>query len=89
MGIKERERRVKVFFYGLFMDEELVVWSFVEHQLSMGGTSYWSPVLYPRREMNDATVAFLLGQSTAFNELQQAISDAFEPPVGGKLFRKP
>ena len=24
MGIKERERRVEVFFYGLFMDEELV-----------------------------------------------------------------
>jgi hypothetical protein len=23
MGIKERERRVEVFFYGLFMDEEL------------------------------------------------------------------
>jgi len=24
MGIKERERRVEVFFYGLFMDEELL-----------------------------------------------------------------
>ena len=24
MGIKERERRVEVFFYGLFMDQELL-----------------------------------------------------------------
>jgi hypothetical protein len=24
MGIKERERRVEAFFYGLFMDEELL-----------------------------------------------------------------
>ncbi len=24
MGIKERERRVEIFFYGLFMDEELL-----------------------------------------------------------------
>jgi hypothetical protein len=24
MGIKERERRVEVFFYGLFVDEELL-----------------------------------------------------------------
>jgi hypothetical protein len=24
LGIKERERRVEVFFYGLFMDEELL-----------------------------------------------------------------
>ncbi len=24
MGIKERERRVEVFFYGLFMDEEIL-----------------------------------------------------------------
>ena len=57
------------------------VWSFVQHQLSLGGTSYWSPVLYPRLEMNDAAMLFVFGQSTAFNELWQAVSDAFEPPV--------
>src|SRR5260370_3343329 len=57
------------------------VWSFVQDQLSQGGTSYWSLVLYPRREMNDAAMLFVFGQSTAFNELWQAISDAFEPSV--------
>jgi hypothetical protein len=57
------------------------VWSFVQHQLSQGGTSYWSPVLHPRLEMNDAAMLFVFGQSTAFNELWQAISDAFEPSV--------
>jgi hypothetical protein len=31
--------------------------------------------------MNDAAMLFVFGQSTAFNELWQAVSDAFEPPV--------
>jgi hypothetical protein len=57
------------------------VWSFVQDQLSQGGTGYWSPVLYPRREMNDAAMLFVFGQSTAFNELWQAVTDAFEPSV--------
>jgi hypothetical protein len=55
--------------------------SFVQHQLSAGGTSYWDPIRFPRLELNDAAMLFLMGQSTAFNELRQAISDAFEPPV--------
>jgi hypothetical protein len=62
------------------------VWSFVQHQLSMGGTSYWSPVLYPRLEMNDAAMLFVFGQSTTFNELWQAVSDAFEHPVVDSFF---
>jgi len=57
------------------------VWSFVQHQLSLGGTSYWSPVLHPQLEMNDAAMLFVFGQSTAFNELWQAVSDTFDPPV--------
>lgn len=57
------------------------VWTVIQHQLSLGGTSYWSPVLYPRREVNDAAMLFALGQSTALNELWQTISDAFEPSV--------
>jgi hypothetical protein len=57
------------------------VWSFVQHQLSLGGTSYWSPVLRPQLEMNDAAMLFVFGQSTAFNELWQAVSDTFDPPV--------
>jgi len=55
--------------------------SFVQHQLSAGGTGYWDPIRFPRLEMNDAAMLFLMGQSTAFNELRQAISDAFEAPV--------
>ena len=57
------------------------VWSFVQHQLSQGGISYWNPVLHPRLEMNDAAMLFVFGQSTALNELWQAVSDSFEPPV--------
>ena len=55
--------------------------SFVQHQLAAGGTSYWDPIRFPRLELNDAAMLFLMGQSTAFNELRQAISDAFEPSV--------
>jgi len=55
--------------------------SFVQHQLSLGGTGYWDPIRFPRLELNDAAMLFLMGQSTAFNELRQAISDAFEAPV--------
>jgi hypothetical protein len=55
--------------------------SFVEHQLTAGGTGFWDPIRFPRLELNDAAMLFLMGQSTAFNELRQAISDAFEPPV--------
>lgn len=58
-----------------------MVTSLVEQQLSSGGTSYWSPLLAPRLELNETTMSFLLGQSAAFEELRNAISDAFEPPV--------
>lgn len=71
------------------LDEEMVaktVRSFVQHQLSLGGISYWDLLLYPRLEMNDAAMLFVLGQSTIFNELRQAVSDAFEPPVVDSFF---
>lgn len=61
------------------------VWSFVQLQLSAGGTSCWDPLLYPRLEMNDAAMLFVFGQSTAFSELWQAVSDAFDPPVVDSL----
>lgn len=66
------------------LSDELVgerVRSFVEHELSLGGTSYWDPILYPRRDLNEAAMLFLFGQSTAFYELWQAVTDAFEPPL--------
>jgi hypothetical protein len=55
--------------------------SFIEHELSLGGTSYWDPIRYPQRDLNDAAMLFLVGQSTAFYELWQAVTDAFEPPL--------
>ena len=66
------------------LSDELVgerVRSFVEHELSLGGTSYWDPVLNARRDLDDAAMLFLVGQSTTFYELWQAITDAFEPPL--------
>jgi len=66
------------------LSDELVgerVRSFVEHELSSGGTSYWDPILYQRRELNDAAMLFLVGQSTTFYELWQAVTDAFDPAV--------
>ena len=58
-----------------------VVRSFLEHQLSSGGTGYWSPLLYPKLELNEPAMSFVLGQSSAFEELRQAVADALDPPV--------
>jgi hypothetical protein len=58
-----------------------MVTGFLQHQLSGGGTSYWNPLLDQPLELNEAAMSFLLGQSTAFEELRNAISDAFEPSV--------
>jgi hypothetical protein len=55
--------------------------TFLEEQLRRGGTSYWDPLLSSRLELTATDMSFLLGQSTAFDELRQAISDAFDPPV--------
>jgi hypothetical protein len=55
--------------------------SYIEHELSLGGISYWDPIRYPQRDLNDAAMFFLVGQSTAFYELWQAVTDAFEPPL--------
>jgi len=68
---------------GHLTDELLgeTVRTFTEHELSLGGTSYWDPIRYPQRDLNDAAMLFLVGQSTAFYELWQAVTDAFEPPL--------
>jgi len=58
-----------------------VVRTFLEEQLRHGGTSCWDPLLSSRLEFTATDMSFLLGQSTAFDELRQAISDAFDPPV--------
>jgi len=53
----------------------------LEQNLSHGGTSYWDPITDSRLELTATDMSFLLGQSTTFEELRQAISDAFDPPV--------
>ena len=59
-----------------------LVRGFLEHLLSRGGTGYWNPLQEDSPIMLTATdMSFLLGQSTTFDELRQAISDAFDPPV--------
>jgi hypothetical protein len=55
--------------------------SLVEHELSRGGTSYWDPMLYSRLDLDEAAMLFLVGQSTTFYELWQAVTDAFDPAV--------
>ena len=37
-----------------------IVRNFVEIQLSVGGTSYWDPIRYPRQELNEAAVLYTL-----------------------------
>jgi hypothetical protein len=68
---------------GVLMSDMIapVVKEFLQKQLRSGGTSYWSPLLYPQLDLNEAAMSFLLGQSTAFEELRQAVSDAFDPNV--------
>ena len=91
MNFLERKFGLKKFLAGQpdamergHLDEEMVtrvVRSFLQFELAAGGTSYWDPLLYPHREINEPAMSFILGQSTAFEELRQAISDALEPPV--------
>lgn len=58
-----------------------VVKEFLQSQLRSGGTSYWNPLLYSQLDLTEAAMSFLLGQSTVFEELRQAVSDAFDPNV--------
>jgi hypothetical protein len=91
MDFLERKFGLKKFLAGQpdamergHLDDEMmarVVRSFLHFQLKAGGTSYWDPLLHPQLELNEPAMSFILGQSTAFEELRQAISDAFEPTV--------
>ncbi len=58
-----------------------VVRKFIERALARGGTSYWDPLQDSQVELTATDMSFLMGQSTAFEELRQAISDAFGPYV--------
>lgn len=41
-----------------------VVKEFLKLELSLGGESYWDPIRYPRKELNEAAFSYLLGHST-------------------------
>jgi len=58
-----------------------IVRKFIEQNLALGGTSYWDPLQDSRLELTATDMSFLMGQSTAFEELRQAISNAFDPTV--------
>jgi hypothetical protein len=58
-----------------------IVRKFLEQNLSRGGTSYWDPLQDSHIQLTATDMSFLLGQSTTFEELRQAISDAFDPSV--------
>lgn len=62
------------------VDEETLrkaVAEYLGFRLSAGGTSYWDPILFPRIELEDATVSYLIPDSKAFRQLQAAIDRFF------------
>jgi hypothetical protein len=60
---------------------QAAVIAYLELQLSHGGTSYWDPLLDKHLALNESAMSYVLGHSTAFQELHTAITDAFSPPV--------
>jgi len=42
-----------------------VVKEFLRLQLSFGGGSYWDPIRYPRQDLNDSALLYLLGHGLA------------------------
>jgi len=84
LGLKDFVGRERGALRQGHLDEEMLarmVRGFLQHQLSFGGTSYWNPLPRQQLDMNDAAMSLLLGQRTPFEELLEAISGAFEPPV--------
>jgi hypothetical protein len=58
------------------VDEETlgkVVKEFLDFQLSSGGTSYWDPILFPKLELKEAIVSYLMPDSKGFKQLRAAI----------------
>jgi hypothetical protein len=62
-------------------DIAAAVTRYLELQLSQGGTSYWDPLLDLHLDLNEPAMSYVLGHSTAFQELRTAITDAFSEPV--------
>jgi hypothetical protein len=62
-------------------DISAAVARYLEVQLNQGGTSYWDPLLDPHLDLNESAMSYVLGHSTAFQELRTAIGDAFSETV--------
>lgn len=52
-----------------------LVREFLDFQLSSGGTSHWDPILFPRLELKEAAVSYLVPDSRGFTQLRAAIDD--------------
>lgn len=51
-----------------------VVAEFLDLQLANGGESYWDPILFPKLELNEWTVSYLIPDTKAFQQLVAAIN---------------
>jgi hypothetical protein len=56
-----------------------VVKEFVALQLSFGGTSAWDPVLFPKLQVTEQAIVYLLPDSETYVRLKVAIDDFFDP----------
>jgi hypothetical protein len=46
---------------------------FLDFQLSIGGASYWDPLRFPKVELQEATVSYLMPDTKTFTQLSRAI----------------
>lgn len=51
-----------------------VVAEFLDFQLSNGGASYWDPIRFPKLELKESAVSYLMPDTKAFKQLQAAIN---------------
>ncbi len=68
-------------------DIAAAVTRFLELQLNQGGTSYWDPLMDAHLDLTESSMSYVLGHSTAFQELRSAITDAFSEPVQQSFFK--
>jgi len=52
-----------------------VVAEFLDFKLSTGGAGYWDPLLFPKLELNESVISYLISDSQAFKQLTSAIDD--------------
>jgi hypothetical protein len=52
-----------------------IVAEYLAFQLSTGGASYWDPIRFPKLELKESAVSYLMPDSKAFKQLQAAIND--------------